>query len=89
MAVPDTIQDIEQLEDRLSEPTPEVVEAMRRLEGDLIVLGVAGKMGPGLARIAERATDLAGSQRRVVGVARFLGRPRNRTPAAWRRDHSL
>jgi nucleoside-diphosphate-sugar epimerase len=71
VALPDTIQDIEQLEDLLSEPTPEVVQAMGRLEGDLIVLGVAGKMGPSLSRMARRASDLAGTQRRIIGVARF------------------
>ena len=67
----DTIQNLEQLEARLSEPTPEGVEALRRLEGDLIVLGVAGKMGPSLARMARRASDLAGIRRRIIGVARF------------------
>ena len=65
------IHTLEQLEDQLSRPTPEVVDTMRRLQGDLIVLGVAGKMGPSLARMARRASDLAGSQRRVIGVARF------------------
>ena len=67
----DTIQNLEQLEDRLSEPAPEIVETLRRLEGDLIVLGVAGKMGPSLARMARRASDLAGIRRRIIGVARF------------------
>ena len=37
-----TIQNLSELEDRLSEPTPEVVETFRRMDGDLIVLGVAG-----------------------------------------------
>lgn len=71
MALADTIQNLEQLEDLLSEPTPEVVQALARLEGDLIVLGVAGKMGPSLARMARRASDLAGTRRRIIGVARF------------------
>ena len=71
MALTETIQNLEQLEDRLSEPTPEVVETLRRQEGDIIVLGVAGKMGPSLARMARRASDLAGSRRRIIGVARF------------------
>lgn len=67
----DAIRDVEDLEDRLSEPTEGVIELMSRLEGDLIVLGVAGKMGPTLARMARRASDMAGSRRRVIGVARF------------------
>ena len=72
VALADTIQNLEQLEDLLSEPTPEVVQTLGRLEGDLIVLGVAGKMGPSLARMARRASDLAGSRRRIIGVARFF-----------------
>src|SRR6185312_16416338 len=66
-----TIETVDQLEELLSEPADGVVETMRRLEGDLIILGVAGKMGPTLARMAKRASDLAGVKRRVIGVARF------------------
>lgn len=65
------IRDEQQLEDLLSEPTPAVVETMRRLPGDLTLLGVGGKMGPSLARMARRASDEAGVQRRVIGVSRF------------------
>ncbi len=62
---------VAELEDRLSEPTPGVIETMRTLRGDVMFLGVAGKMGPTLARMAKRASDLAGIQRRVIGVSRF------------------
>lgn len=61
----------EELEDRLSAPSDEVVETLRRLDGDIMFLGVAGKMGPTLARMAKRASILAGISRRVLGVARF------------------
>lgn len=44
---------------------------MRSLEGDLLILGVGGKMGPSLAKRARRAIDLAGVSKRVIGVARF------------------
>src|SRR6266568_908650 len=67
----DAIQTIEQLEELLSEPTEPVVEIMRRLRGDILLLGVAGKIGPSLARMAKRASDLAGVHRRVIGVSRF------------------
>ncbi|MEQ1750030.1 MAG: epimerase [Prosthecobacter sp.] len=60
-----------ELEDRLSEPTESVVEMMRRLPGDFLILGVAGKMGPSLARMAKRASDEAGTTRRIIGVSRF------------------
>jgi nucleoside-diphosphate-sugar epimerase len=66
-----SIRTIEELEDRLSEPTDAAVRAMKRIDGDLIVLGVAGKMGPTLARMAVRASERAGVNRRVIGVARF------------------
>src|SRR5437588_3289083 len=66
-----TIQTEEQLEDLLSEPTPEVIQTLGRLPGDILFLGVAGKMGPTLARMARRASDAAGVRRRVIGVARF------------------
>jgi nucleoside-diphosphate-sugar epimerase len=52
----------------LSEPTPGLVEALRQLPGDILVLGVGGKMGPTLARMARRALD---KRNRVIGVARF------------------
>jgi nucleoside-diphosphate-sugar epimerase len=65
------IENTAHLEDLLSEPTEAAVEAMARLAGDLIVLGVAGKMGPTLASMARRASDKAGVRRRVLGVARF------------------
>lgn len=66
-----SIRDVEQLEEMLSAPTEGVIEAMRRLSGDVMVLGVAGKMGPTLARMIRRASDAAGVRRRVIGVSRF------------------
>jgi nucleoside-diphosphate-sugar epimerase len=68
---PATIDSVEQLEDLLSEPTASAVEAMGRLEGDLMLLGAGGKMGPTLSRMARRASDQAGVRRRVIGVSRF------------------
>src|SRR5262245_46037924 len=67
----DSIRDVEHLEDLLSEPTPGVIDTLGRLEGDLLILGVSGKMGPTLARMARRASDAAGVRRRVIGAARF------------------
>ena len=69
--LPDRIRDVEHLEELLSEPTPLVVETMRRLQGDIVVLGVGGKMGPSLARMARGASEAAGARRRVIGVSRF------------------
>ena len=59
------------LEELLSRPTPEVVEAMRAIPGGVLILGAGGKMGPSLARLAQRASREAGVERRIVAVARF------------------
>lgn len=65
------IKNLTELEDRLSEPPESLVQTLARIPGDIIVLGVAGKMGPSLARMTRRASELAGTSRRVIGVARF------------------
>jgi len=66
-----TINNIEELEDHLSRPTEADAAAMSALDGDLLILGVGGKMGPSLARLARRAAVLAGAHVRIVAVARF------------------
>jgi len=70
--LPPVIETVEQLEDLLSEPTPEVVAALAELDGDLLILGVGGKIGPSLAKMARRALNEAGaSDQRVIGVDLF------------------
>jgi nucleoside-diphosphate-sugar epimerase len=71
MDLPDAIRGTDHLEELLSEPSAAAIDAMRRLDGDLLILGVAGKMGPTLARMARRALDAAGRAGRVIGVSRF------------------
>ena len=60
-----------ELDDLLSEPTPETVEFMTKLKGDLLILGVGGKVGPTIARMAVRAVEASGVKRKVIGVATF------------------
>jgi nucleoside-diphosphate-sugar epimerase len=62
---------VEELEEVLSRPDERLVRAMAELNGDLLVLGAGGKMGPTLCRMARRASDAAGSRRRVIAVSRF------------------
>jgi len=69
--LPATISTEQQLEDLLSVPGPDLVEMARRLDGDLIVLGAGGKMGPSLSRMARRAWDAAGNKGRIIAVSRF------------------
>lgn len=66
-----TIKTIDELENILSEPTSGVIEAMGRLDGDIMVLGAGGKMGPTLTRMAKRASDAAGVTRRVMAASIF------------------
>ncbi len=60
-----------ELEEALSHPCAPEIRAMAELAGDLLILGVSGKMGPSLARLAQRASEQAGIRRRIIGVARF------------------
>ncbi len=68
---PEVIDNEEQLEELLSKPVIEVVELFKALEGDLIFLGIAGKIGPSIARMARRACEEAGISKRIIGVSRF------------------
>jgi nucleoside-diphosphate-sugar epimerase len=70
----ETIRSEEQLEELLSRPNEADVEAMRALDGDILLLGAGGKMGPSLAVRAKRAMEAAGVRRRVIGVSRFSDR---------------
>jgi nucleoside-diphosphate-sugar epimerase len=63
---------IEELEDELSRPSEADIEFVRHLDGDILILGAAGKMGPSLARLCRRAADLAKPARRVFAVSRRL-----------------
>ncbi|WP_156221634.1 NAD-dependent epimerase/dehydratase family protein [Pseudactinotalea suaedae] len=65
--LPASFADVDDLEEFMSRPTAETVAELAALEGDVIVLGVAGKMGVGLATLVKRAAP----GKRVVGVARF------------------
>jgi nucleoside-diphosphate-sugar epimerase len=66
-----SIADVTELEDLLSDPTEASVNVLRDIPGDIVVLGVGGKMGPTLARMAKRASLASGVDRRVFGVSRF------------------
>src|SRR5215813_7563103 len=65
--LPKTIPDVAVLDDLLCRPTQALIDDLRKVDGDIMVLGVAGKMGPTLAGLAKAALP----DRRVIGVARF------------------
>jgi nucleoside-diphosphate-sugar epimerase len=63
--------DVTGLYHQLLKPSDALLSAMTRLDGDIIILGVGGKMGPSLARLAKDAIDTVGIKKDVIGVARF------------------
>jgi nucleoside-diphosphate-sugar epimerase len=50
----------------LARPSQALIDDLRAVPGDLLILGVGGKMGPSLARLARAASD-----KRIIAVARF------------------
>jgi nucleoside-diphosphate-sugar epimerase len=65
--LPNTIPDIAALDDLLCRPSQALIDDLKKIDGDIMILGVAGKMGPTLASLAKAALP----ERRVIGVARF------------------
>ena len=81
--LPAEIADEAALDELLSRPTDAVVDVLKNLSGDIIFLGVGGKMGPTLARMAVRGSEAAGVKRRVLGVSRFSNPEQEKTLNAW------
>jgi len=66
-SLPKTICDIAALDELLCRPSQALIDDLNKIDGDIMVLGVGGKMGPTLAGLAKAALP----DRRVIGVARF------------------
>lgn len=62
---------VAELEGKLAAPSEQLVADLASLEGDILVLGVGGKMGPSLARLAANAVREGGGSKRIIGVSRF------------------
>ena len=69
--LPPVVSTEEELVDLLSEPYPEDVEFAHQLEGDVMVLGAGGKMGPTLIKRILRASEEAGTDTKVYAVSRY------------------
>lgn len=65
------LKTIEELEAKLAEPSEALVKDLSTIEGDILILGVGGKMGPSLARLAKNAVREGGLNKRIIGVSRF------------------
>ncbi len=60
-----------QLDEALSTPSQALIDDMARLDGDIMIIGAGGKVGPTLSVIAKRAVEASGVHRRVIAVSRF------------------
>ena len=65
--LPERFEDADQIDEFLATPSQALIDDMAAVDGDILILGVAGKMGPTLARLARNAAP----DKKIVGVARF------------------
>jgi nucleoside-diphosphate-sugar epimerase len=66
-SIPEKVTDVDALEELLSRPDALVAQDLAGLDGDIVVLGAGGKIGPTLTRMAKRAAP----NKKVTAVARF------------------
>lgn len=64
-------KEVELMYKKILLPSDSLVSDIAKLKGDIMILGVGGKMGPALARLAKQAVDKAGVNKKIIGVARF------------------
>jgi nucleoside-diphosphate-sugar epimerase len=79
--LPNTINDVAELEELMTRPSPALIDDLASVDGDIMLLGVAGKMGPTMARLARRAAP----DKNVIGVARFS----DRQVKTWLEDNDI
>ena len=65
------MKNIEETYHKLLQPSSGLVADIASLQGDIIILGAGGKMGPALAKLARQAVAVAGIKKRIIAVSRF------------------
>jgi hypothetical protein len=80
---PEFIKDEKHLDDLQTTPSVQLVEMMKRLEGDIMILGIGGKMGITLGGLAVRAIKAAGVAKIVYGVSRFSDEAGRKVLESW------
>jgi dTDP-4-dehydrorhamnose reductase len=68
---PDQIVNVEALDEFISRPGRKVIEMFAGIDGDILFLGISGKIGPSLSRMAKRACEEAKVKKKITGVALF------------------
>ncbi len=80
--VPPFVSTIDELEEILSRPSPQDIEAARRLDGDVLIIGAGGKMGPTLARRLLRSLSPSAATR-VYAASRFTDQSCRQKLETW------
>ncbi|MCK5806703.1 MAG: NAD-dependent epimerase/dehydratase family protein, partial [Lentisphaeria bacterium] len=69
--LPNQISSVEALDELLSRPSEGLIASMKELDGDIMIVGGGGKIGPTMVRMAKRAVDAAGVDKKVMAVDLF------------------
>jgi len=69
--MPERFDTCKELEDFLSRPKKDVINSLAGLDGDLLILGAGGKMGPTLALLAQRCVREGGLHKEIIAVDLF------------------
>jgi len=65
------MSDIQEIYRKLLLPSDDLIADIAKLDGDIIILGAGGKMGPPLSKLAKDAIDKAGIKKKIIAVSRF------------------
>ena len=65
------LKTVAELEALMTEPSAALIADVAKIKGNIMILGIGGKMGPTLAVMAKKAIDEAGVNKKVIGVSRF------------------
>jgi hypothetical protein len=65
------MENIEDVYKKMIDPSDDLISDVARLDGDILILGVGGKMGPALAKLAKKAVQKAGVNKKIIGISRF------------------
>ena len=62
---------VSELNELMTRPSSRLIADLQMIDGDIMILGCGGKIGPSLAVMAKRAIDQAGLEKRVIGASLF------------------
>ena len=65
------MRDTEDLFEKLTAPSNRLINDIKKIKGDIIIVGAGGKIGPTLAVLAKKASVEAGGDRRIIAASVF------------------